>query len=445
MLRHKQLRATRRVLGRMALRYGRFGWVLCSVSMFATGCNPESAPGSRVSAPAGAWAGNASSAAVPEPGAAATSLLPSVNVAPAQDAGHASLLPGPTASSAGAAGGTNITGAAGNAGSLGPSGAGGTTSAAAVSGGGTAGSAGSIARWGAAGAPGLVAASGSGGTGQPGSAAAGPAAQQTGGLWDLVHLLTGGRAAPDLPVAGDARMNQPTREPARRTRRHDGNTPSGAAGGTEPDPADNAANGGASDAGTPQGSSPGAQPGSAGSGSEAAGAQAPGEAGSSVSDSAGASGSAQDPSAAGTGASPAEPSVGCAACREANCRDYMGLGADLVAGCYDKIDPIAGADPNDASFLQDCQGMMQCADQSACAYGSAGPAACYCGSASIDECMQTGPAADAPCVAQFEAATRSTDSAQISNRSSDFAYPMAWAYYLLQCDRDLCRAQCVPQ
>jgi cysteine-rich repeat protein len=160
--------------------------------------------------------------------------------------------------------------------------------------------------------------------------------------------------------------------------------------------------------------------------------------------SSGAAGSAGMSSGA-AGASAAGPSAECSACRSTNCRDFMGLGADLVAGCYDKVDPIGGADPSDSKFLQDCQGVMQCAYQGNCAYGPTGATVCYCGSASVDQCMQSGPASDAKCVDAFKAATRSMDSSEISARTTNFAYPMAWAYYLLECDRDLCSSQCVPK
>ena len=91
---------------------------------------------------------------------------------------------------------------------------------------------------------------------------------------------------------------------------------------------------------------------------------------------------------------------------------------------------------------------MQCAVQNRCAYGSNGAAQCYCGSATVDQCAQTGPV-DSPCLAQWQRATRSTDNNIIQLRFSDLAFPAGWATFLLECDRDLCdgtrnQGDCVP-
>lgn len=134
----------------------------------------------------------------------------------------------------------------------------------------------------------------------------------------------------------------------------------------------------------------------------------------------------------------------CSDCRDENCRDYQGSGLDVFAGCFEAVDASSGADPNDPDFLQDCIDLVTCAQQNNCAYGPNGPSTCYCGSASTDACITTGPAPDAPCVAQVQQATRSTSIIDIANRFTDLAYPSGWANYLLECDATECEAACVP-
>jgi cysteine-rich repeat protein len=135
---------------------------------------------------------------------------------------------------------------------------------------------------------------------------------------------------------------------------------------------------------------------------------------------------------------PDDPESQCQACREKHCRNV--LGTDVLAGCLESINSAYGAPANDTSFLQTCEEVVDCARESQCAYKAARQAApCYCGSISVDECVERGPAKDAPCVKEWQLATRSTVNMEVLQRFSDPAYPAGWAYLLLDCDRIHCR------
>lgn len=144
------------------------------------------------------------------------------------------------------------------------------------------------------------------------------------------------------------------------------------------------------------------------------------------------------------------PQASCAKCRELMCaKGSNDEDVDLAAGCLQKPDPRFAPNP-DASFASDCRAVVECAFKHNCAYDPAlGPSHCYCGSKLLDECLREGPADDAPCVAEWQAATRSKNNGEILERFSDSAYPAGWAFNLLECDRDRCGAKssvgrCVP-
>jgi cysteine-rich repeat protein len=138
--------------------------------------------------------------------------------------------------------------------------------------------------------------------------------------------------------------------------------------------------------------------------------------------------------------SPSGPS--CEQCRNANCRDYLGV--DLVAGCFEAINPEFGAPSGDPAFIQDCVNLVSCARVNSCAYDALSQApACYCGSNMGDPCTQNGPAADAPCVAQYQAASRTTVNAEVLQRFVDLSYPSGWAFFVLDCERQSCNSAAV--
>jgi len=143
------------------------------------------------------------------------------------------------------------------------------------------------------------------------------------------------------------------------------------------------------------------------------------------------------------------PGKTCKECVDAKCRrnaDYGDL--DLFAGCYERIDINLGADAGDPTFLQDCIDLVSCAYTNNCAYDFNGMAACYCGSASSDDCINVGPAADAKCAAQVRKAARATTPNDVAIRMTDLAYPSGWAYFLLECQTTNCNnsgvGKCTP-
>lgn len=132
----------------------------------------------------------------------------------------------------------------------------------------------------------------------------------------------------------------------------------------------------------------------------------------------------------------------CAACREKQCTNYEEQGIDMVSGCFKSVNTSQGADATDPSFIADCTAVVRCATETHCAVSAVGPAACYCGSRTIDDCIEHGPGADAPCVEQWMRAARSRDHKEIALRFSDLKYPAGWANFMLECDRVQCRGKC---
>lgn len=134
----------------------------------------------------------------------------------------------------------------------------------------------------------------------------------------------------------------------------------------------------------------------------------------------------------------------CAVCRRTMCTDPAEHGADLVAGCLSRPDPklVHDAEPR---FIERCRAAVTCAFEHNCAYDPAlGPVHCYCGSRSLEDCLRQGPAADAPCVSEWQAATGSANHIQVLERFSRIEYPSGWAFSLLECDRDHCGRGAVP-
>ncbi len=132
-----------------------------------------------------------------------------------------------------------------------------------------------------------------------------------------------------------------------------------------------------------------------------------------------------------------EVSDRCKLCRTKSCSETENS-VNLVAGCYEKPDPKLVPNP-DANFTRDCQAVMKCAFAHDCAYDPAlGPVHCFCGSRAVDECLKDGPADDAPCVAEWKAATRGKTTGEVLERFSLIEYPSGWAFNLLECDRDRC-------
>jgi hypothetical protein len=156
------------------------------------------------------------------------------------------------------------------------------------------------------------------------------------------------------------------------------------------------------------------------------------------------------PQAAALSESASKPGPSCDECRAKSCvGDENQEHLDLPHGCLVKPDPRFVPNP-DAKFAEDCRAVVECAYKHDCAYDAAqGVAHCYCGSRRVGECLEKGPADDAPCVKEWQAATRTTDNVELMHRFSKIEYPAGWAFHLLECDRDQCgprseQGRCVP-
>lgn len=133
----------------------------------------------------------------------------------------------------------------------------------------------------------------------------------------------------------------------------------------------------------------------------------------------------------------------CQTCRDQECTNFRNTGIDMYSGCLKRVDGSRGADSKDPDFIADCTAVVQCAMETRCAQTELGSAACYCGSRSIEDCYAMGPASDAPCVKQWQRATRTRDNAELAARFSDPKYPAGWAHWLLRCDQAKCSRECM--
>ncbi len=135
----------------------------------------------------------------------------------------------------------------------------------------------------------------------------------------------------------------------------------------------------------------------------------------------------------------------CRPCEDAHCSTYMMGAIDLVAGCF-----LGNPDPNlvpiaDPMFAQNCIDSVSCARTHNCGFDPNGYAvSCYCGTRSVDDCNSMGPASDAPCVHEWLAATRESTPALVLSAIADVSVPAGWATFMLECDYEQCKSECVP-
>lgn len=134
----------------------------------------------------------------------------------------------------------------------------------------------------------------------------------------------------------------------------------------------------------------------------------------------------------------------CEKCVKAQCTSYEEL--PILAGCMEQPQAFEGKE-GDAAFIGQCVALVDCALAHRCSFNDPirRSTACYCGSASSDQCNSLGPANDAPCLSEWRAASRSQVNSDVLGRFSDFSYPSAWAYFLLECYDLKCSAECVSQ
>lgn len=131
----------------------------------------------------------------------------------------------------------------------------------------------------------------------------------------------------------------------------------------------------------------------------------------------------------------------CEQCQQRECTVFEQV--DLVGGCFRKVDTSFGADAADMRFVADCIALADCAVRKGCAFqGELVFRPCYCGSATADACDSEGPAADAPCLAEFRKAARAESHVGVVMNWSDLQYPVTWAYKLFECTQQRCAAEC---
>lgn len=131
----------------------------------------------------------------------------------------------------------------------------------------------------------------------------------------------------------------------------------------------------------------------------------------------------------------------CEKCQQRECTKLEGI--NLVSGCFQKVDPVFGADENDPTFIAECIAVVDCAVRTNCAFqDDRSAAACYCGSATLDDCASNGPANDSPCLTEFRKATRTDNNIKLMTDWNSGVYPVKWAYLLLDCYIDRCAKEC---
>ena len=139
----------------------------------------------------------------------------------------------------------------------------------------------------------------------------------------------------------------------------------------------------------------------------------------------------------------------CDTCRTEQCDDYQGV--NWVLGCFDsgaagdEARSVGGVTLTPAQ-VQTCVDAIACADADTgnCAYDPANPFnPCYCGiGTTVDFCNNPANAVTGPCVEEWEAMAGSTVRGDVMGAASNIELPSGWAYFLLECSRLRCNAEC---
>jgi hypothetical protein len=123
----------------------------------------------------------------------------------------------------------------------------------------------------------------------------------------------------------------------------------------------------------------------------------------------------------------------CRACREAHCTNWEGQ-VNLVDLCFANEDP---------KFNEQCITALNCAYKAKCGHGRLAGAECYCGKdVEPPDCLKPG-GAQGPCQEEWYAAARPSSLQDFSENFGDIKRPSGAAYYLQNCDRELCK-MCLP-
>jgi cysteine-rich repeat protein len=142
----------------------------------------------------------------------------------------------------------------------------------------------------------------------------------------------------------------------------------------------------------------------------------------------------------------------CTPCERKNCSNYMDMDMDLPKGCYDNMPNPRDVpmQPSEGAFSGPCKKLVACVREEMCL----GPEShgyaiddCYCRRDEIDpgkhfaECDANGPD---KCKAEFYAASGTMDPVSATVRHQNPETPAGYAFYLLECDREFCKDECVP-
>jgi hypothetical protein len=138
----------------------------------------------------------------------------------------------------------------------------------------------------------------------------------------------------------------------------------------------------------------------------------------------------------------------CGDCRAELCDDYQG--ANWALGCFD-LGAAGDAARGEAGItfspaqVQTCIDAIACADENQCAYNSANPFnPCYCGiGTTVDFCNNPANPISGPCIPEWEAMAGSAVRGDVMLAASNIELPTGWAYFLLECTRLRCAAECV--
>jgi cysteine-rich repeat protein len=129
-----------------------------------------------------------------------------------------------------------------------------------------------------------------------------------------------------------------------------------------------------------------------------------------------------------------DPTVGCS---PLNCHNYMG--EDVLNACY----AATATNPALCGAVMDCAHSTGCVMENASgvAWPDPNPNKCYCGTATVPQCM-TGMA-NGECKAQVEAAAGTTDPMTIGERFADPNYAIGDAFAVLTCEQAKCASECL--
>jgi hypothetical protein len=164
---------------------------------------------------------------------------------------------------------------------------------------------------------------------------------------------------------------------------------------------------------------------------------------------------APDTGAPDTGTPDAGPDGGfwantCLPCLNANCQDFNTI--PLSGVCFNNATAGLNGDPvAQPNTTQRCTDAVQCSitATTGCAEDVAGPARCYCGEQTLNQCQATGPLPAAPCITAWERVTECDTETNAAARNTcvlgqfqDLTRPAGYAFFTVECANANCQAAC---